>query len=72
MKTVFTVLSAVSVFSGILSIIVGLLDIAQLVSGIFAILSGYAWYLIGEMWEEHESMRIDLLRLKTETQTETK
>lgn len=72
MKAVFLVLSIVSVMSGILSIVVGLGNIALLVSGVFSIISGYAWYLISEMWEEIESNSIRLLRLETETETEPK
>jgi len=70
MKWAFVLLSVVSVLSGLLSIIIGLENIALLVSGIFAILSGYAWYLVNEMSEEIESVRIRLLTVEKERETE--
>jgi len=70
MKWFFILLSVVSVLSGILTIIVGLENIALLVSGIFAIMNGCAWYLVNEMSEEIESNRIRLVALTSERETE--
>lgn len=72
MKWAFMLLSVVSLLSGFLTITTSFENLPLLVSGIFSLISGFAWYLISEMWEEMESVRPRLLRLETEIQTEPK
>lgn len=71
MKLVFVLLSVVSVLSGILSVFMGLShwNLPLFVSGVLAIINGYAWLLVNEMSEEIESNRIQLVALTNERET---
>lgn len=58
----------VSILSGFLSAFLSLSEwnLTFLVSAILTILNGYAWSLVGEMWDEVESVRIRLVALGSE------
>ncbi|MFQ5758568.1 MAG: hypothetical protein ACE5IF_02695 [Candidatus Bathyarchaeia archaeon] len=75
MKWVFILLATVLILLGSINALMSLSsllkgDILLFVSAILNIISGYAWYLVGEMWEEIESVSIRLLALKSERETE--
>lgn len=67
MKGLFNLIAAVLALFGIVNLIVSLLlnfELVSLSSGILNLIGAFAWYLVGEMWQDLESMGRELYKLK--------
>jgi hypothetical protein len=57
LKAVFSIIAWISILGGIVAIVLGLWtwDLGGLFSGLMGLLNGYAWGLLGDMWERLEN-----------------
>ena len=67
MKAVFILVSWISILGGVSAILLGLFvawDLGSVFAGSMGLLNGYAWGLVGDMWDRLEKAERKLSRVK--------
>jgi len=65
-KAVFTLVAGISAFAGVITLFVavGTLDLVAFITGSVALLSSYAWSLVGSLWGRLEEVERELGKIQ--------